>query len=126
PAGPPPITISSYIVCTAFPAARFAAHHPRAGLLEQHFLGGDAQLARDDGLHARAAEAALAAAHAGVAAALDAVHRRRGHRAAQRRRDLALGDALAPADHAAVARVLADQFVQRPLREVLHADDLPL
>ena len=69
---------------------------------------GDVQLPGEDLHDPRAAESALAASHSGPQAPLDAVHGGGAGVAVDGVDDLPLGDALAAADDAAVARVLLD------------------
>ena len=75
---------------------------------------------RDDGCHQRAAEAALAAPHAGAHTPFDTVHRIAGHRPAQRVQYFSPAHFLAPADDLAVIRVLADERGPRLVRQPRH------
>ena len=95
------IALSSYL--------RFADQNVRAVLVLQDIQGVYAQLAADKLQHTRAAEAALAAAHACTGAAFDAVDGVGGHFAVESCQNLALGNGLAAADHAAVGGLLLDQ-----------------
>lgn len=73
-------------------------NQPRSGILQQHFAGVAAQLARQDRNHAALAKTALAPTHAGAAAALDALDRNCARAAPNRGHDLGLGHRLAAAD----------------------------
>ena len=116
PAGPAPITSTSTHCTAVVPAASCQSPpsalpgwcRPAGGCFPPHLVTsrhGDVQLLGEDLRHARAAEAALAAAHARTGAALD---RRQCVRAPTGRRiavaDLRLGDGLTAAHHACRSR----------------------